>query len=72
MHRSEAENQAPCAVCGVETASALERGFDVDSETVLCYACACERGGRWDEERATWSSEPDVVSLVPLIDPRER
>ncbi len=72
MHRSEAETFLPCADCGAQTAAAVERGFSLDAETVICFDCAVRRGGHWDEERALWSSEPDVVGLVPLIDPARR
>ena len=72
MHRSETLALLPCAECGVETAAALERGFSIDAETVICFDCAVQRGGRWDEERALWSREPDVVGLVRFLDPAER
>jgi hypothetical protein len=72
VHRSEAENLVPCADCGSETAPVLERGFAINSDIVLCFDCARQRGGRWDEERAFWSSEPDVGGLTPLVDPHER
>lgn len=72
MHRSEAENLLPCADCGAETAAALERGFAINTETVICFDCATQRGAHWDEERALWSSEPDVVGLVPFVDPAQR
>ncbi len=72
MHRSESENLVPCVACGAETAASLERAFSIGSDTILCYECAKQRGGRWDEERAIWSREPDVVGLVPLIEPDQR
>ncbi len=72
MHRSETEGLVPCVVCGVETAAALERGFSIGADSVLCYECAQRRGGRWDEERAIWTREPDVVGLVPSLEPEQR
>lgn len=72
MHRSETENLIPCADCGVETAPAIERGFGVASDLALCFDCALQRGGRWDEELARWSTEPDLFGLVPIGDPQER
>ncbi len=72
MHRSEAETLAPCADCGAETAPALERGYFVATDLVLCFDCAERRGGRWDEELARWSSDPDLVGVVPIVDPHER
>lgn len=72
MHRSETETLAPCVDCGVETAPSVERGFFVASDLVLCFDCARQRGGRWDEELARWSIEPDIVGVIPLVDPYER
>ncbi len=72
MRRSDNESVFPCADCGAETAAALERGFAIDTETVICFDCAMQRGGHWDEERALWSREPDILGLVPLLDPAHR
>ena len=72
MRRSQHEDVLPCVGCGVETAVAVERGFAINAETVICFECAVQRGGRWDEERALWSSEPDVVGLVRIVDPSQR
>ena len=72
VHRSEAEMLIPCADCGAETTPALERGFGIASDLVLCFDCARQRGGRWDEELARWSIEPDLMGLRPTAEPEER
>ncbi len=72
MHRSERENLVTCVACGSETAGSLERGFSIGADSVLCYECAKQRGGRWDEERAIWTREPDVAGLARPVDPEGR
>ena len=68
----EAEIPLFCVECGVETVARLERGFAISSDAVLCFDCARQRGGRWDEEQARWSVEPDARGLIPLVDISER
>lgn len=64
MHRSEAEGLEQCASCGAEVA-AEDRVFAISDEEVLCFECAIQRGGAFDDPHDRWSREPDVTDLRP-------
>lgn len=67
MHSSEEAQYEMCAGCGTELlpaerAYAFERA--VSEDAVLCYSCAIERGGEYDERRDRWTKGPDVRDLL--------
>ncbi len=67
MHRSEEAQYETCASCGTELLPA-ERAFAferaVSEDAVLCYSCAIERGGAYDEVYDRWTKSPDVADLL--------
>lgn len=60
MHRSETLELATCAICGAEIAPARDRCYAAGSDTFLCFACATQRGGTWDELQDRWLEAPDT------------
>lgn len=58
MHRSETRDFVQCAVCRAEIRPSTDRAYVVTSRTALCFDCALERGGRYDEARDVWSTLP--------------
>jgi hypothetical protein len=58
MHRSEDRELVSCALCGAEIRPATDRAYQITSRSVLCFDCALERGGRYDEVRDVWSTLP--------------
>ncbi len=67
MHRSETLELASCAVCGAEIAPARDRAYAAGTDAFLCFACATQRGGTWDEAHDRWLEAPDTSGL-PLRD----
>jgi len=63
MHRSELREVVQCAACGAEIRPGLDRAYVVTSRTALCFDCALERGGRYDEQRDAWSTLPRADDL---------
>jgi len=63
MHRSEQAQLIPCAACGVEV-SQQDRAYPFGDDELLCFACATERNGVYDEAHDRWATEPDVADLV--------
>lgn len=63
MHRSEASELDSCASCG-EDVAAEDRSFPFGNESMLCFRCAIERGGIYDEHLDHWDRRPDVVDLL--------
>lgn len=63
MHRSEIQNLATCALCGAELSVAGDRRYAFGSDGVLCYACAVERGGVYDELHDRWTQDADTSGL---------
>ncbi|MBM4382800.1 MAG: hypothetical protein FJ091_05465 [Deltaproteobacteria bacterium] len=63
MHRSEARELGYCAECGAEVHSSRDRTYAVDAERSLCFACAVQRGGCFDERRDLWTHAPDLSGL---------
>lgn len=64
MHRSEESEFERCADCGAEVHAARDRGYALDPENVLCFACATRRGGSYDEQRDLWVEPPDVGDIA--------
>ena len=63
MHRSETLALATCAVCGAEIAPARDRAYAAGPDTFLCFACATQRGGTWDEQQDRWIEDPDTTGF---------
>jgi recombinational DNA repair protein (RecF pathway) len=68
MHRSENLELETCADCGAPLDAASERGYALDEQRALCFACATKRGGAYDEQRDLWVTPPDVAGLAPRED----
>lgn len=68
MHRSELRDDSVCADCGAQIAAGRERGFALSAGVALCFACAVERGGVYDEQRDAWTQAPDTADLPPAED----
>jgi hypothetical protein len=67
MHRSETRELATCALCGAEIAPASDRSFAAGGDAFLCFQCALERGGRYDELHDRWETAPETAGL-PLAE----
>jgi hypothetical protein len=65
MHRSEARELIPCSVCGAET-SVQDRAYAFGETGVLCYACAIDRQGEYDENRGDWAVAPYLTNVVSV------
>lgn len=63
MHRSETHELVQCASCGAEIRPSIDRAYVITSRTSLCFDCALERGGRYDEQRDVWSTLPRADDL---------
>ena len=63
MHRSEAEMLAPCSACGTEV-SPQDRSFAFGDDQTLCFGCAMQRNGSYDEAHDHWILEPYVADLL--------
>ncbi len=64
MHRSELERVESCAACGRAVTEGVGRGFDFGTRQVLCWECAVERGGSYDETRDQWTRPPRISDLA--------
>jgi len=64
MHRTEERDLDICSECGAELHVARDRGYALDAEHVLCFACATKRGGAYDEEHDLWVATPDLTGLA--------
>lgn len=67
MHQTEWNELVTCLACGAEISLALGRAYAVTDTSGLCFRCALERGGSYDEAEGTWSRAPDVGG-VPASD----
>ncbi len=65
MHRSEAEGLVltRCLACGAEISVARDRAFAVSADEALCFDCAVERGGVYDERLDRWVAPADASNL---------
>ena len=64
MHRSELERMETCAACGRTVTEGVDRGYDFGTRGVLCWECAMERGGAYDESGDRWTQAPRVADLA--------
>jgi hypothetical protein len=65
VEREEEEAVAVCAACGAEIVAETERGFRIGDRGALCFQCAVERGGVYDEREDRWLVAPDLRGLEP-------
>jgi hypothetical protein len=63
MHRSERDRAGTCSACGGEVKGNVDRTFAFGSRGLLCFECAIERGGSYEERREIWVEEPLVDDL---------
>lgn len=68
MHRSEAQLVGPCSSCGAEIHPGTERAFAFGARGILCFECALQRGGHFDEARDAWGDEPRIDDLGRAYD----
>lgn len=66
MHRSEARDLVACLACGAEVSLGADRVFAVTPDAALCFACAVERGGAYDEAHDQWTASPRLSGLREL------
>ncbi len=68
MHRSEADalSLTRCISCASEISFARDRAFAITDEDALCYACAIDRGGVYDELHDRWTKPADASGL-PIL-----
>jgi hypothetical protein len=66
--RSDEGALAVCAACGTELEPETERGFRIGDRGALCFECAVERGGAYDETQDRWLEPPDLEGLEPDAD----
>jgi hypothetical protein len=59
---------ATCAACGGELQPETQRGFRFGDRAALCFRCATERGGSYDEAGDRWIVPPDLRGLEPDYD----
>ena len=66
MHQSESNELVKCLACGAEISLALGRAYAVTDTSGLCFRCALERGGSYDEAQDTWSRAPTVAGVLAM------
>lgn len=66
--RSDEGVIAVCAACGTELEPETERGFRIGDSAALCFECAVERGGTYDETQDRWLEPPDLEGLETDLD----
>lgn len=64
-HRDELEDEVCCSDCGATISRAGDRGFAFGESSVLCFACAERRGGRYDAGEDRWTRAPSIGGLPP-------
>ena len=63
MDQEEAE-LSECASCGADIDVHADRYFALSDQEVLCFECAIDLGGQYDESRDQWLVVPDVGFFV--------
>jgi hypothetical protein len=66
MHHDEADEVLNCMDCDAEVTPGADRDFEFGGGGVLCWACAVDRGGTYDEDLCRWVEAPDVTDLEAL------
>ena len=67
-HEEEGESAAACADCGALVDLDGARTFAFGEQSLLCWACAIRRGGRYDANSETWAQSPSVGDLEEAED----
>lgn len=60
MDELEQAEMSVCVVCGAELSIERERGYALGGGTALCFSCAEDRGGVYDDERERWVTPPEI------------
>ena len=60
---SDDDTISVCADCGTEVELDTERGFRIGDRAALCFECAVERGGTYDENDERWLEPPDLEGI---------
>ncbi len=63
MHRTESETLVECWACGASIAPEIDRAFAISDDAFLCFECALERGGKFNDEEDRWTLPPNVADL---------
>ena len=63
MYESETDEYTRCAACDSEI-STKDRVYAFGVEELLCFQCAVERHGVYDEADDSWTVAPNVVDLL--------
>ena len=69
MDIEEAEPIGVCVACGKSIAASTARAFAYGEGDLLCWSCALERGGVFDDEREDWVRAPDLGGLPDMRAP---
>jgi hypothetical protein len=59
----ESDERLACAACGslIEPA---DRTYPFGAEGVICFPCAIQRGGTYDDGNDRWTRNPDVSDVA--------
>ncbi len=49
-----------CASCGAEVDPHVDRYFALSDQDVLCFECAIDLGGQYDESEDRWLVAPNL------------
>ena len=60
MHIEEWNELSECVVCGDAVSVSRDRAFALDDSNCLCFRCAIQRGGIYDEEADRWVRAPNA------------
>lgn len=63
MHRSEDYDRVLCLQCGADVSASRDRAYPIGGDDALCFRCALDRGGRYDEDHDRWSEAPKLDGL---------
>lgn len=63
MHREELEQLDVCASCQASIIPNEEESFAFGPNSVLCWKCAIDRGGVYNEYEERWTTAPNVSDL---------
>lgn len=63
MHREESDELTECVSCHAEIAPKTDRAFSYAPGSFLCWKCAIERDGVYDEELDAWPTPPSTDDL---------
>jgi hypothetical protein len=58
MHREDWDDLLDCSACGDVVSVTTDRVYMLDENSCLCFRCATERGGSFDEDQDRWARSP--------------